>query len=104
MSRHDRGQNGEDAFGAAEGRSLSPAEGERENHPPRFRQPKAPGLVAARHAVPLPEGEGKGEGEPDVANHNGRTNLASSIPPAPPNRCPVLPKHKFPDTHSVRQA
>ena len=55
-----------------------------ENRPPRFRQSRAPGLVAARDALfPLPEGEGKGEGESDVANQNGRTNLASSIRLAP---------------------
>ncbi len=58
--------------------------GVRENRPPRFRQSRAPGHVAARDVLlPLPEGEGKGEGEPDLANQNGRTNLASPIRPAP---------------------
>src|SRR6266705_2784521 len=51
---------------------------ERENHPPRFRQSRAPRLVAARDAVfPLPEGEGQGEGEGDAANQNGRTKVAA---------------------------
>src|SRR2546427_2673441 len=57
---------------------------ERENRSTRFRQSRAPRLVAARDAVfPLPEGEGKGEGQPDVANQNGRTNLARSTRLAP---------------------
>src|SRR5438445_4639977 len=56
----------------------------RENRPPRFRQSKAPRLVAARGAVfPLPAGEGQGEGERDPANPNGRTNFASSTRPDP---------------------
>src|SRR6266581_5304668 len=47
--------------------------GERENHTPRFRQSRAPRLLATRDAVfPLPEGEGQGEGERDVTNKNGR--------------------------------
>ncbi len=37
--------------------------GERENRQPRFRQSRAPRLLAARDAVfPLPAGEGQGEG------------------------------------------
>src|SRR6266568_4851234 len=51
--------------------------GERENRSTRFRQSRAPRLVAARDAVfPLPEGER------DAANQNGRTNFASSTRPA----------------------
>src|SRR5256712_4286481 len=45
-------------------RTLTPCPEERENRPPRFRQSRAPRLVAARDAVfPLPAGEGQGEGE-----------------------------------------
>src|SRR2546426_945888 len=53
--------------------------GERENRPPRFRQSRAPRLVATRNAAfPLPAGEGKGEGERDAANQNGQKNFSSS--------------------------
>src|SRR6266481_6233485 len=69
--------------------------GERENRSTRFRQSRAPRLVAARDAVfPLPEG--KGEGEPDVANQNGRTNLARSTRLAlrqTARLCPALPQN-----------
>jgi len=63
-------------------RPLTP--GEKENRPSRFRQSRAPRLVAAQDAVfPLPGGEGQGEGERDAGNQNGWTNFASSTPPAP---------------------
>src|SRR6266849_8916310 len=42
--------------------------GERENRPPRFRQSRAPRLVAARDAGSLSQREGQGEGEGDAAN------------------------------------
>src|SRR6266852_2741998 len=58
--------------------------GERENRPPRFRQSRAPRLVAARGAVfPLPAGEGQGEGERDASIQNTRTNSASSARAVP---------------------
>ncbi len=72
--------------------SPRPSLGERENRTLRFRQPRAPRLVAARDAVfPLPQGEGQGEGERDTANQNGRTNFASATRPAPRVRvgCPI---------------
>src|SRR6266849_8712179 len=82
MNPQDRRPNGHAAFELGESFSLSVAEGERENRPPRLRQSRAPRLVAARVAVfPLPAGEGKGEGERDAANQNGPTNFASSTPP-----------------------
>src|SRR6266436_2329268 len=41
----------------------SPLPEERENRPPRFRQSRAPRLVAVRDAAfPLPAGQGAGEG------------------------------------------
>jgi len=53
--------------------------GERERGSTRFRQSRAPRLVAARDALfPLPKGEGKGEGERDAANRNGQTIIAGS--------------------------
>src|SRR5229473_1663063 len=53
--------------------------GERENGSTRFRQSRAPRLVAARDALfPLPKGEGKSEGERDAANRNGQTIIAGS--------------------------
>src|SRR5713101_7544331 len=74
---------------------LHPME-ERENRSTRFRQSSAPRLVAAGDAVfPLPEGEGKGEGEPDVANQNGRTNLARSTRLAPRAGGLCYPKINF---------
>ncbi len=70
--------------------------GERENRSTRFRQSRAPRVVAARDTVfPLPEGEGKGEGEPDVANQNGRRNLASTTRLAPRAGGLCYPKVNF---------
>ena len=58
--------------------------GERENRTPRFRQFRAPRLVATRGAgFPLPAGEGEGEGEGDAANQNGRTTFAGAARPTP---------------------
>src|SRR5438309_2957553 len=83
---------------------LSPG-GAGENRPPRCRQSRAPGLVAARDALfPLPEGEGKGEGEPDVANQIGWTNLASPIRPVPRASSQWRPKtnRSQPRIHRIR--
>jgi hypothetical protein len=78
-------------------RAATVSLGERENRPPRFRQSRAPRLVAAWDAAfPLPLGEGQGEGERDAANQNGRTNSASSARPFPRANRLCYPKTNFP--------